>query len=67
MSGVTAYTNMPGVGIDVQTSEDLIEALDAIHTQAVDVGMPPPFIRILERAREEVWYLAETEKETKEA
>lgn len=56
---VEAYIGVPGIAINVESIEEIIEAIDAIHTQVIDnLGETPetePVFRILEHAMHELY------------
>lgn len=45
------YTGVEGVAVNIETAQDLYDALDAMHTQVMDnLGENNPLLRILEQA-----------------
>lgn len=49
------YVGVPGVSINVESAQDLYDALNIMHTQVMDnVGEDDSMLRILEAAMEQV-------------
>lgn len=49
------YVGVPGVSVNVETAQDLYDALNTMHTQVMEnIGEDDPMLRILERAMEQV-------------
>lgn len=48
------YAGTPGPTIVVESAEELMEALDLLHTQIIDnIGEDSPLLRVLEAAMEQ--------------
>ena len=60
---VTHYVGAPGVTVNIEHPMDVLDALDAIHTQVLDnlsEAEMVPYVEVLERAIERLRAIEET-------
>lgn len=52
---IGSYIGVPGISIDVESIEEVYEAIDSIHTQVMDnLGENDPMLEILENCMDEM-------------
>ena len=51
---INYYVGTEGTTIVIKSVEDLAEAIDILHTQAVDAELPDSALAVLEKAIEEL-------------
>lgn len=52
---IDSYVGVPGMAIDIETPEELLEAVDLLHTQTMDnIGEDSPLLRILEKCMDDI-------------
>lgn len=52
---IETYAGVPGVAVNVETKEELLEAVDLLHTQVMDnIGVDSQLLRVLEKCMDEI-------------
>jgi hypothetical protein len=52
---IETYVGVPGVTINVESGEELLEVVDLLHTQVMDnIGEDSPLLRVLEKCMNEI-------------
>jgi hypothetical protein len=52
---IESYAGVPGVAVNVETEEELLEAVDLLHTQVMDnISEDSPLLKVLEKCMDEI-------------
>lgn len=52
---IETYVGVPGVAINVESGEELLEVVDLLHTQVMDnISEDSPLLRVLEKCMNEI-------------
>jgi len=52
---IETYVGVPGVAINVESGEELLEVVDLLHTQVMDnISEDSPLLRVLKKCMNEI-------------